>query len=57
MSRPIREECGCTRTDRAWVTMCAKHKAEHAELHELAARDHAAQQTPATTTNPPRPQP
>jgi len=57
VSRPIREECGCTRTDRAWVTMCAKHKAEHAELHELAARDHAAQQTPATTTNPPRPQP
>lgn len=31
MSRPTRHDCGCTSTDRAWVTMCDKHRAEHAD--------------------------
>jgi len=41
MSRPTRHPCGCTSNDRAWVSLCDKHRAEHAELHERAAREHA----------------
>lgn len=44
MSRPTRHDCGCTSTDRAWVTMCDKHRAEHAELHARAANEHDAQE-------------
>lgn len=41
MSRPTRHPCGCTSNDRAWLSMCDAHRAEHTELHERAAREHA----------------
>lgn len=35
-------ECGCKQTETAWVQLCERHKAETAELHARAQREHQA---------------
>jgi hypothetical protein len=44
MRRPPRpqrpDECGCTHNGHAWLKLCEKHEAEHAEFHKQAMEDY-----------------
>jgi hypothetical protein len=45
--RPQPDECGCTHNGHAWLKLCDKHEAEHAEFHRIAMEDYRR-----TTTHP-----